>query len=1045
MSDIKSAGDELFVPIQIGGDIENSVIRVKKLAKKKESGCLNSLSRPVAMNAYFCSLLSLSFFKMQNTSVDQREHARHYIPASDADIDAMLKTVGKASLDELFSHIPADVKFEDGVTLPEELGYDDLYTRLEEISKMNRIGISFLGDGVSDFVPSPVVGPICDIRNLTTAYTPYQPELSQGTLLAHWIYQCSMARLTGFEAVNASLYDRSTSIFEGICAAIRMGRGKSVALIPETLYPGDLEVLETLAEGTEVELIRVPVDAATGLIDQVALQAATQAAGTRLAAIVFPHVNTFGLIEAVDALTDLAVELKVKSIAVIDPMLLGPGGLKAPSEFGANGVDIIVGEAHHLALAPNFGGPGLGLFGVRFSAKDRAGVRAAPGRFIGKAKDSSGRDCRVGVLSTREQHIRKDKATSNICSNQAFVATLVGAALLERGDSGLEAILAGLRARLAEAVECLTVFDGVSLAFPNSASFHEVTFELSTPVADVLAKARESGILAGADVSSRVAGGRQLLKLSFSNREQAIAELVAVFADIFGAACSAEPAALLPVADQDARQQAPGLPTYTADEVIAYYQRLGDLNVSPDDGCYPLGSCTMKYNPKVNDWAAGLQGFTDVHPQAPVEDAQGCLYVLHEIQEWFKNITGLAAVTTQPLAGAQGELVGLKLFQAYHRDRDEVRDVILIPSSAHGTNFATATMAGFAGKQGKIVYLDADIEGRVLNQHLDRCIEEYGNRIAGVMITNPNTSGIFETSFKQIAEKIHAIGGLVYMDGANMNAIAGWVDLGALGVDAVHNNLHKTWTIPHGGGGPGDAIVAVSERLTPYLPGYQIEFDGSLYQPVRAPKSIGSFHRHWGNFAHKIRCYTYLLRLGREGVRRMSAVAVLSARYLQSRLADDYALLPAGADSEPRMHEFILTLKEADFGLLDSVGLRKTDAAPRIGKLFLDFGFHAPTVAWPEPLGLMIEPTESYTKAELDRFVEAVQAIIKLAKEHPDVLNSAPHFTPIDRVEEVEANRDVCLSESLDTLPVINPARVTTKELAKLTVPEIYAMIVAEL
>jgi glycine dehydrogenase len=453
----------------------------------------------------------------------------------------------------------------------------------------------------------------------------------------------------------------------------------------------------------------------------------------------------------------------------------------------------------------------------------------------------------------------------------------------------------------------------------------------------------------------------------------------------------------------------------------------------------------MKYNPKVNDWAAGLQGFTDVHPQAPVEDAQGCLYVLHEIQEWFKNITGLAAVTTQPLAGAQGELVGLKLFQAYHRDRDEVRDVILIPSSAHGTNFATATMAGFAGKQGKIVYLDADIEGRVLNQHLDRCIEEYGNRIAGVMITNPNTSGIFETSFKQIAEKIHAIGGLVYMDGANMNAIAGWVDLGALGVDAVHNNLHKTWTIPHGGGGPGDAIVAVSERLTPYLPGYQIEFDGSLYQPVRAPKSIGSFHRHWGNFAHKIRCYTYLLRLGREGVRRMSAVAVLSARYLQSRLADDYALLPAGADSEPRMHEFILTLKEADFGLLDSVGLRKTDAAPRIGKLFLDFGFHAPTVAWPEPLGLMIEPTESYTKAELDRFVEAVQAIIKLAKEHPDVLNSAPHFTPIDRVEEVEANRDVCLSESLDTLPVINPARVSTKELAKLTVPEIYAKIVAEL
>jgi glycine dehydrogenase len=450
----------------------------------------------------------------------------------------------------------------------------------------------------------------------------------------------------------------------------------------------------------------------------------------------------------------------------------------------------------------------------------------------------------------------------------------------------------------------------------------------------------------------------------------------------------------------------------------------------------------MKYNPKVNDWAAALPGFTDLHPQAPVEDSQGCLMVLHEIQEWFKGITGLPGVTTQPLAGAQGELVGLKLFQAYHRDKRETRDIILIPRSAHGTNFATATMAGFAGKQGKIVYLEADNEGRVLNEDLDLRIEEYGERIAGIMITNPNTSGIFETSFKQIAEKIHAIGGLVYMDGANMNAIAGWVDLNALGVDAVHNNLHKTWTIPHGGGGPGDAIVAVSEKLIPFLPGYQIGFDGDSYTPLKPGKSIGSFHRHWGNFAHKVRCYAYLLRLGREGVRRMSAIAVLSARYLHEQLREDYATLPTGSDAEPRMHEFILTLKTEDFAALESVGLRKTDAAPRIGKLFLDFGFHAPTVAWPEPLGLMIEPTESYSKAELDRFAEAVKAILRLIKEHPQALISAPHFTCIDRVEEVEANRDVCLSESLETLPVLNVARIHSSELAKMTVGEIYAKIV---
>jgi glycine dehydrogenase len=978
---------------------------------------------------------------MPSTLADQREQAPHYIPASETDIRAMLDVVGKERLDDLFDHIPADVRFAEAADLPEELGYEELKARLAEIASKNRIGTSFLGDGVPDFVPSPVVAPICDIRKLTTAYTPYQPELSQGTLLAHWIYQCSMARLTGFEAVNASLYDRSTSIYEGICAALRMCRGKSAAIIPETLYPGDLEVLATLSKGTEIELIRVPADAETGLIDGKALEAAASETADRLAAIVFPQVNTFGLIEDVDSLADFAAERGLKAIAVIDPLLLAPGGLKAPCDFGENGADIIVGEAHHLALTPNFGGPGLGLFGVRFSSKDRNGVRAAPGRFIGKAKDSSGRECRVGVLSTREQHIRKDKATSNICSNQAFIATLVGAALLQRGDEGLGQILIELRGKLESAVAQLTRFEGVELAFPNSISCHEVTFALSKPTETVLAAASQSGVLAGVDASTRIAGGRQLLKLSFSNRDQPLDDLLAAFQSVFGAPQS-DSQSVTELSARQKRQVAPGLPSYDADEVIAYYKELGHLNVSPDDGCYPLGSCTMKYNPKVNDWAAGLPGFTDLHPQAPVEDSQGCLMVLHEIQEWFKGITGLPGVTTQPLAGAQGELVGLKLFQAYHRDKCETRDVILIPRSAHGTNFATATMAGFGGKQGKIVYLEADQEGRVLNEDLDLRIEEYGERIAGVMITNPNTSGIFETSFKQIAEKIHALGGLVYMDGANMNAIAGWIDLNALGVDAVHNNLHKTWTIPHGGGGPGDAIVAVSEKLIPFLPGYQIEFNGDSYTPVKPEKSIGSFHRHWGNFAHKVRCYAYLLRLGREGVRRMSAIAVLSARYLHEQLREDYATLPTGSDAEPRMHEFILTLKNEDFAALESVGLRKTDAAPRIGKLFLDFGFHAPTVAWPEPLGLMIEPTESYSKAELDRFAEAVKAILRLIKEHPQALISAPHFTCIDRVEEVEANRDVCLSESLETLPVLNVARIHSSELAKMPVGEIYAKIV---
>jgi glycine dehydrogenase len=428
---------------------------------------------------------------------------------------------------------------------------------------------------------------------------------------------------------------------------------------------------------------------------------------------------------------------------------------------------------------------------------------------------------------------------------------------------------------------------------------------------------------------------------------------------------------------------------------------------------------------------------------------QGNLRLLYETQEWFKAITGLAGVTTQPVAGAQGELVGIKLFQAYHAHRgDTERDVIVIPRSAHGTNFATATMAGYqnqivGGRKTGIVYLEADATGQIDMDSLREILATQGKHVAGIMVTNPNTGGIFESHFKEMADLIHEAGGLVYMDGANMNAIAGWVDLGALGVDAVHNNLHKTWTIPHGGGGPGDAIVAVSDKLLDFLPGYQIEKQGTQYQPVKPPLSIGSFHRHWGNFAHKIRCFTYLLRLGGPGIKQMSAVAVLSSQYLFKILGDHFPCLPKEAEAVPRMHEFILTLDDADFEALEAAGIPKAVAIPRIGKLFLDFGFHAPTVAFPEVYGLMFEPTESYSKAELDRFTEAVLAIRKIIREAPQLLHKAPLFTPIDRVDEVTANRQLQLNESLTHLPEPPQNRVAAKELQASSIEDIYQKLLA--
>ncbi len=976
-----------------------------------------------------------------------RELKRHYISASDADIAAMSQVVGIKKLDELYSHIDPSVVMAGPLPVPEELSYDDLQKHLIRLSLKNRAPkASFIGDGLPSYEVQPIVSFVCNIRNLTTAYTPYQPERSQGTLMTHWVYQSLMSQLTGFEAINSSLYDRSTALFEAICTSIRLGKKCDTALIPEALYPTDLEVVKTLAADTEINLVTLPLDAKTGLINLAAVEAEAVKLGERLACIVFPQVNSLGNLEDVDALTDLAHRLKTRAVAVIDPMLLGTGGLKAPVDFGSKGADLIVGEAQHLAIGPNFSGPGLGLFGIRLNDTVKNDIRQTPGRYVGKAFDLCGRECRVMVLSTREQHIRRDKATSNICSNQAFLATIAGASLLNRGESGVKASVASARSQAAAAAAALTALPGLSLAFPQAPFFNEFTLQLPVCVVEAIKAGAAEGLHIGVRVSPRVPGGDNLLKLSFSDLKADLPALVAFFSKLLGVNASGS-GKLPEIPARYLRTGAVGLPEFSLQAIKDYYSQLGELNVSPDDACYPLGSCTMKYNPYVNDWAAGLPGFTQAHPQAPTSDVQGCLEVLHECQEWFKGITGLAGLTTQPVAGAQGELVGVKLFQAYHRDRGEKRDVILIPRSSHGTNFATAAMAGLAekvvdGVKVGIVNLEANADGSVCMEDFEAKVAHYGRRICGIMVTNPNTSGVFEVGFKKMAERIHEIGGLVYMDGANMNAIAGWVDLGKLGVDAVHNNLHKTWTIPHGGGGPGDGIVAVSARLMPYLPGHQVvkHADGS-FEAVKMPKSIGSFHRHFGNFAHKIRAYTYLLRLGREGVRQMSALSVLSARYCFQILRQHYPSLPAGATNAPRMHEFILTLEESDFLGLEKAGIPRANAIGRVGKLFLDFGFHAPTVAWPEQFGLMIEPTETYTKTELDRFCDAVIKILHVIRFEPQLLTGVPYFTPVDRIDDVAANRTLVLNERITALPPLNLNRVHPSELSKLSLDAIHERI----
>lgn len=965
----------------------------------------------------------------------KRELKRFYISASEEEQNEMLKACNLTEISEVFSHIKPEVMFTKPINPGPEMDYYELAEHMLEISKKNILNKSYLGDGLKHYSLSPVLGDICAIRGLTTAYTPYQPERSQGTLTTLWIYASALSELTGFEAINASLYERSTCLFEAIKTAGKVNRKKGKALIVDDLYPGDKEVLLTMAEHTGIEFDFFPIDKTTGKVNIEDITNFLKTNSDSFSTLVFSQVNCFGVISDFNDLTDLATEYQLKSVAIIDPAHLGSKGLKKPAHFGSDnqGCDIIVGEGQHLCLGLNFGGPGLGIFGVRYNEKDKLTIRQTPGRYIGDAKDSKGRTCKAIILSTREQHIRRDKATSNICSNQSFVASLAGASMLMKGDDGFNESFETSRRFAKNAVNQLTSLEGVDIAF-DSAFVNEVVFKISgVELDELIERGNKKGVDIGVNISDRVDDGNQYL-LTFFTDKHSEKFLVDFFKSEFKATNQTVDAKEIPPCQVNTSLME--LPKYKEEEVLKYYQQLGNQNVSPDDAIYPLGSCTMKYNPYINDYTASYKCFTEIHPQTNVKNAQGCMQVLYEIQEQFKEITGLPGVTTQPVAGAQGELVGIKLFQGYFKDKGENRNIVLIPKSAHGTNPATATYAGC-----KIVLVGAQDNGLIDLEDVKTKIAEHGRNILGIMITNPNTSGVFEDNFKEVADCLHAIDAFVYMDGANMNAIAGWVDLGKLGVDAVHNNLHKTWTIPHGGGGPGDAIVAVSEKLIDFLPGVQITKTGKYYETIKPKKSIGSFHRHFGNFAHKVRALTYLKRLGGEGIRQMSAFSVLSSRYLFERLKKSYASLPIN-DERPKMHEFILTLDDETFKTIEAAGIQKAQIIGRIGKLFLDFGLHAPTVAFPEQYGLMVEPTESFTKSELDHFAEVVESIMEILKASPQVLHTVPHFTPIDRVDELAANKTPVLRGSLVNLPEIIENRVNPGELMKMDLSKLQNQIV---
>ena len=985
-----------------------------------------------------------------------RELKKYYISSSDLEIDEMLGFIGKKKIEDLYEEIPKDYFFDGSRKITEGLEYFQVIEHIQSIAKKNNCRLSFIGDTLPHFKTHPITSEVLKIRNLTTCYTPYQPEKSQGTLIAHWIYQACLYHLTGFEAVNVSLYERSTALYETIRTAGRITK-KNKAIVLENIFPNDREVLQTLSKGTDLEIVYLPFNFENrpnkkGQFPIADLEKALSQHKEEISCVVYPQVNHLGFLENVDAITNLIHRYGVKALAIIDPILMAQGGLKKPVDFGEKGADIIVGEGQHLALAPNFGGPGLGIMGVRYNEENKNDIRLTSGRYVGIAKDSLERECRVTILSTREQHIRREKATSNICSNQAFIATLAGAAILAKGDKGFQKASSQAHTMANYFYDHLNEINNLEIAFEEAIFFNELTCKISGKnCKDLIDKATEKNLWLGVDVSDRIKKQskeelqEQYIKFSFSDihEKKDIDLLIQFLKEFLGEVAEKQKTQQKNIPETYLRKDKINLPNFSTEELISYYNQLGEVNYSPDQSCYPLGSCTMKYNPYINDYLASLQDFQMAHPQAPIQDIQGCLEIIYHNQEIFKKVSGLPHITTQPVSGAQGELVGIKMFQAHHRNNGEDRDIIIIPSSAHGTNPATAAYAGYGSgnkSDGGIKIIDSNEEGQIDEDNLKNLIEQYGKRISGIMITNPNTTGIFESNFKRIAEMLHEIGALVYMDGANMNAIAGWINLDHIGVDAVHNNTHKTWSIPHGGGGPGDAFVAVSETLKDFLPGHNIVEKDGLYQFQKAKHSIGSFHRNYGNFAHKVRSYSYLKALGTEGIKKMSSVAVLNSNYIEKKVSV-YPLLPN--IKKTRLHEFIITLTEEQFEkIMAETKLTKSKVITKVGKLFLDFGLHAPTVAFPEPLGLMVEPTESPSKEELDRLSDIILAIKDLIENHSVVLLTTPHFTSVRSIDEVTANKKIIISKEIVNLPTVYPENISSAELFQLSIEEIKQKII---
>ncbi|WP_028357190.1 aminomethyl-transferring glycine dehydrogenase [Brackiella oedipodis] len=906
---------------------------------------------------------------MLNTQQDvSRGFIHRHIGPAEEDLAKMLKVVGTESLDTLVDEIvPANIRLQEPLALDPARSEVDVLAEIRRIALQNKVYRNYIGQGYyGTLVPHVILRNILENPAWYTAYTPYQPEISQGRLEALLNFQTMVADLTALDIANASLLDEGTAAAEAMTLAKRGSRSKSnVFFVSQFCHPQTQEVIKTRAKALGIEV--VVGDERRELPDD-------------YFAVIVQYPQSQGEVVDYSELAQTVHDKKALLIAATD--LLALCVLQAPGEWGA---DIAVGNSQRFGVPLGFGGPHAAFLACKDAFK-----RNMPGRLVGVSKDAQGNYAYRLALQTREQHIRREKATSNICTAQALLAIMASMYAIFHGPQGLRKIaqrVYGSTAVLKAGLEAL------GLQVKTQQFFDTLTIE-SEQTPQILKTAEQHQINLR-ELSDQAFA----ISLDETVTLKDLQALLDVIAEALGAT-KLEVQALADKAPQELPSEIARQSEILAHEIFSsvrsetdmlrYLRRLADKDLALDRSMIPLGSCTMKLNATTEMMPITWPEFSNIHPFAPKDQTQGYEQLIKKLSAVMCEISGYDGFTVQPNSGAQGEYAGLLAIRAYHQaNGQEQRRVCLIPASAHGTNPASAHLAGM-----EVVVVKSDANGNVDLEDLDLKIEKVGDTLAAILITYPSTHGVFEEKIVEICDKIHKAGGQVYLDGANMNAMVGIAKPGKFGSDVSHFNLHKTFCIPHGGGGPGVGPIGVGKHLIPYLPGV-VNRHGELHDAPVGPVASAPY----GSASILPISLSYILMMGQEGLRKASQVALLNANYIATRLSEHYPILYKGRNGRVA-HECILDLR----GIKQSAGVTVDDVAKRL----IDFGFHAPTMSFPVPDTLMVEPTESESLAELDRFIDAMIQIRTEIQKVEDgefdatdnVLRNAPHTSAMASADD---------------------------------------------